>query len=200
MLNAYIIFNAFLLATRLSKCRGTACAVRILNRRLPIIIIIIGIITTDLYRLSLSRETLYSPFEITFALLFTEELEALQSKIYCRATPKALWGKAEVYIKYVHLHLLSLWSDLQWCKSGAVFLESVHQTRHSTNANQCSSLTLYKNLTDVIQARGRNQALSKITLCPYAVIHYKVWSQCLGAPRKAKVPTSLHSALISNDI
>lgn len=35
MLNACIIFNAFLLATRLSKCRGTACAARILNRRLP---------------------------------------------------------------------------------------------------------------------------------------------------------------------
>lgn len=35
MLNAYVIFNAFLLATRLSKCRGTACVVRILNRRLP---------------------------------------------------------------------------------------------------------------------------------------------------------------------
>lgn len=35
MLNACIIFKAFLLATRLSKRRGTACAARILNRRLP---------------------------------------------------------------------------------------------------------------------------------------------------------------------
>lgn len=52
----------------------------------------------------------------------------------------------------------------------------------------------------MIQARERNQALSEITPCPYAVIHYKVLSQCLGAPRKAKVPTPLHSALISNDI
>lgn len=40
--------------------------------------------------ISLSRETLYSPCEITFALLFTEELGALQAKIYWQVTPKAL--------------------------------------------------------------------------------------------------------------
>lgn len=56
----------------------------------PIIIIIIGIITTDSYGLPLSREMLYSSCEIAFSLLFTEELEASQAKIYWQVTPKAL--------------------------------------------------------------------------------------------------------------
>jgi len=76
MLNACIIFNTFLLATRLSKCRGTACAARILNRRLPNNNYYYQYIITDLYKLPLSREH----YEITFALLFTDELEALQIK------------------------------------------------------------------------------------------------------------------------
>lgn len=40
--------------------------------------------------ISLSREVLYSPCEITFTLFFTEKLEALQAKIHWQVTLKAL--------------------------------------------------------------------------------------------------------------
>lgn len=68
--------NTFLLAMRLSKCRGTACAASILNRRLSNNNYYYRYISTDLYKLPLSREHC----EVMFALLFTDELEALEVK------------------------------------------------------------------------------------------------------------------------
>lgn len=78
MLNACIIFNAFLLATRLSKCRGTACAARILNRRLPNNNYYYWYYYYRFIQATSIKRVLYAPCEITFTLLLKDKLEALQ--------------------------------------------------------------------------------------------------------------------------
>lgn len=140
MLNACIIFNAFLLATRLSKCRGTACAARILNRRLPNNNYYYWYVITDLYKLPLLREHC----EVMFALLFADELEVNIGKLLQKYSE----GQQSSTDKYTSTCFIC---D-HLCKD--INQEQCSCSQHTSSSSNTEQLTaLSKKPIDVIEAR-----------------------------------------------
>lgn len=153
MLNACIIFNAFLLATRLSKCRGTACTVRILNRRLPN--------NNNYYwyyyyrfiwAASIKRDVVLFLWNSIFFALHRRIRGFTGKNIlasYSKSTPRRQRSTSNMYICT--------------CLACDHFCSGVNQeqcSRHSTNTHQCSSLISYKNPADIRQGE------SAIRPCP----------------------------------
>lgn len=157
MLNAFIIFNTFLLATRLSKCRGTACAVRILNRRLPNNNNYWYYYHRFIQAASIKRDIVFSLWNnICFAL--HRRIRGFIGKnilaSYSKSTQRGQRSTS-------NMHLCTCLVYDHFCSGVNQEQHSWSQcTRRSTNTNQCSSLTSYKNPTDMIRQE------SAIRPCP----------------------------------